>query len=126
MDEVRKAFSKRLRQAMLDAGHEPRPSDLETLFNSHYRGRSIAFQSASRWLNGSSIPKQDKLELLAQLLRVKPEQLLFGSHATKIPEPRAAWLAELKAPDREAVEGYLALSPQHRRLVRDLIAALAT
>ena len=126
MDEIRKAFSKRLAQAMRDAGHEPRPSELETLFNSHYRGRSITFPSASRWLNGGSIPKPDKLELLAHLLGVKPEHLLFASKETKVAEPRIAWLADLKQQDREAVEHYLALSAQHRRLVRELIAALAT
>lgn len=126
MDELRKAFSKRLAEAMREAGHEPRPSALETLFNSHYRGESVTFQSASRWLNGVSIPKPDKLELLGQLLGVKPGALLFDAAATKVAESRGAWLADLKPHDRDAVERYLALSARNRRLVRELIAALAT
>lgn len=125
MDEERKAFSKRLAEAMRGAGYEPRPSVLAREFNLKYRGEPVSFQSASRWLNARSIPEQDKLQVLARLLAIEPQALRFGGLPSKVAEPRAAWLADLKAQDREVVESYLALPAQKRRLVRELIAALA-
>jgi len=64
-------FSKRLAEAMRAMGLEARPKVLMTRFNSRYRGRSVSFQSASRWLRGEAVPKPDKLELLAELFRVE-------------------------------------------------------
>ncbi|NCT67403.1 MAG: transcriptional regulator [Rhodanobacteraceae bacterium] len=126
MKEEREAFSKRLAEAMRAAGYEPRPSVLSREFNLRYRGEPITFQSASRWLNGRSLPGQDKLQVLARLLGVEPHALRYGGSTSRIGEPRLPWDAALKPHDREAVEGYLALPAQHRKLVRELIAALAS
>lgn len=125
MKEERKSFSKRLAQAMSDAGYEPRPSVLFRLFNSHYRGESVSFQSVSRWLNGRSIPEHDKLLIIARLLGVEPYALLFGSPASRASEPRLPWRNDVRPQDRETFDAYLALSAPHRKLVRELIAALA-
>jgi transcriptional regulator with XRE-family HTH domain len=111
---------------MRGAGYDPRPSVLAREFNLNYRGEPVTFQSVSRWLNGHSIPEQDKLQALARLLAVEPHTLRYGGSPSKVAEPRPAWLTNLKPLDREVVESYLALSAQHRRLVRELIAALAT
>ncbi len=124
MKEEREAFSRRLSEAMRDAGYEPRPSVLFKLFNSRYRGESVSFQSVSRWLNGRSIPEQDKLKVLARELGIEPHALRFGLVAAEIAEPQAPWLAGLKPHDREAVDAYLALPAPRRKLVRELIAAL--
>lgn len=126
MKEEREAFSRRLADALRDAGYEPRPSVLFKLFNSRYRGESVSFQTASRWLNARSIPEQDKLQVLARVLGTEPQTLRFGTSPSKIAEPRSAWPTGLKPQDREAIEGYLALPVQQRKLVRELIAALAT
>ena len=48
------------------------------LFNARYPGRSVSFQSTSRWLGGRSIPEQDKLQVLAELFGVEPHHLRFG------------------------------------------------
>ena len=71
-------FAQRLRDAMEAAGLEPRPGVLLNVFNAHYWGRSVSFQAASRWLRGEAIPAQDKLLVLAEILRVEPEVLRFG------------------------------------------------
>ncbi|WP_300621700.1 hypothetical protein [Dokdonella sp.] len=96
------------------------------LFNSRYHGESVSFQTVSRWLGGRSIPEQDKLRILSGLLGIEPHILRFGQTGPKVGEPRPAWHNGLRPHDREAVEAYLALSSPHRRLVRDLIAALAS
>ncbi|HEY0181131.1 MAG TPA: helix-turn-helix domain-containing protein [Dokdonella sp.] len=124
MKEEREAFAARLADAMREAGYEPRPAALFKLFNSHYHGRSVSFQSVSRWLNGRSIPAQDKLRVLAKLLGVEPQRLRFGDAPRGVAEPRGAWAIGLKPLDRETIEAYLALPASQRRLVRELIAAL--
>ena len=124
MKEEREAFSKRLAQAMRDAGLEPRPSVLMREFNLRYRGQSVSFQSASRWLRERSIPTQDKLRLIAKLLGVEPHVLRFGTTAPAVAESPAAWHAGLKPQDHEMIETYLALPASRRKLVRDLVVAL--
>lgn len=124
MKEEREAFSRRLAQAMRDAGLEARPSILAREFNLRYRGEPVSFQSASRWLHGRSIPTQDKLRPLAKLLGLEPHVLRFGASASAVAESPAAWRTGLKPQDHEMVEAYLALPASRRRLVRDLVAAL--
>jgi hypothetical protein len=124
MKEEREAFSRRLAQAMRDADYEARPSVLEKLFNSRYRGKSVSFQTASRWLGGSSIPEQDKLRVLAKLLGLEPHVLRYGAPTPRVAEPGTSWPAELKPQDIEAIDAYLALPASRRKLVRELIAAL--
>ena len=72
-------FAERLQAAMRAAGLEPRPAVLLNLFNANYWGRSVTFQAVSRWLRGESIPAQDKLIVLAGVLKVEPEVLRFGA-----------------------------------------------
>lgn len=90
---------------MVAAGHEPRPAVLEKLFNSRYWGRSVTFQAVSRWLNGQSIPAQEKLLVLADLLAIDPQALRYGTEAVrKIREKRARWDAGMAPEDRELIE----------------------
>jgi transcriptional regulator with XRE-family HTH domain len=125
MDEERRDFSRRLAAAMSAAGYEPRPSVLFKQFNSRYRGKSVSFQTASRWLNAVAIPGQDKLQVLAKLFGAETEYLRFGVQSSKkVAEPKLSWPLGIKALDRETIDAYLALSAPHRRLVRELIAAL--
>jgi len=122
--DERRQFSERLAEAMKAAGYEAQPSVLEKLFNSRYRGRSVAFATASRWLNGKMIPGQDKLKVLAKLFGVAPHVLRYGNEATKIAVPRAAWQSGIHPLDREMIEAYLALPAARRKLVRELVTAL--
>lgn len=123
MSDESKAFSVRLKDAMQAAGYEPRPSQLVAHFNSRYRGASVTFQSASRWLTGKSIPEQDKLQVLAQLYGVEPHVLRFGGK--RLGEGRASWSDAMNAQDRAMVDAFLHLPMPQRKLVRELVAALA-
>jgi hypothetical protein len=125
MKEERESFSKRLVEAMRNAGYEPRPSVLAREFNLKYRGEPVTFQSASRWLNARSIPELDKLRVLGRLLGLEPHVLLLGASASKVAEQRGDWISGVKPAERELVEAYRSLSTPQRRLVRELIAALA-
>ena len=71
-------FSNRLRDAMVKAGYAASPSVLENEFNLRWYGRSISNQAAWGWLNNRSIPTQEKLQVLAEWLKVEPQVLRFG------------------------------------------------
>lgn len=120
-------FSKRLASAMRAAGYEARPSVLLTQFNTRYGGRSVSFQTASRWLNGRSIPEQDKLVVLAKFLKMTPHELRYGDKAVQaVREPRTVWPDDLSGPDRLAWNEFRSLSAEQRKVVREMIAVLAS
>lgn len=123
MSDEKQAFSRRLASAMQARGYEPKPGVLHKLFNSHYKGRSVAFSTASKWLRGLVLPEQDKLQVLAALFHVDPHVLRFGGKA-RVGEGTPAWEA-LGAPDRAMVDAFLTLPAPQRKLVRELIATLA-
>lgn len=123
MSDERFEFSRRLGQAMSAAGYEPRPAILFRLFNARYTGRSVSFQSASRWLSGRSIPEQDKLQVLAELFGVAPQTLRFGEPA-RVAEARGEWNA-VGARERAVIDTFLALPPRQPELVGELVKALA-
>ncbi|MDQ7985212.1 transcriptional regulator [Pseudomonas sp. G34] len=119
-------FAQRLRDAMLAAGYPDRPAVLEREFNSRYWGRSVTFQAVSRWLRGEAIPSQDKLQVLADWLRVEPQALRFGERAAMaVREQRGRWEDPQFYPEREAIEAFLALPAGQRKVVRDVIMTFA-
>jgi hypothetical protein len=127
MNDERQAFSRRLAEAMRKAGYEPRPNVLMKVFNSRYAGTSVREMSASRWLGGKAIPNQDKLQVLADLLGVEPQFLRYGKSGKgiRVTEAPAASPAGVGAPDRQAIEAFLALPIAQRQLLRELIRTLA-
>jgi hypothetical protein len=118
-------FAQRLRAALVAAGHEPKPAFVHKQFNSRWRGRPISFQAARAWLIGASMPEQDKLQVLAEWLNVPPQSLRYGEHPG-VREPIAGWAGGVSAQDRAMIEALLALPAAQRRLVSELIRALAS
>lgn len=122
-------FALRLRQAIEAAGLEPRPSVLLKLFNSSYWGRPISFQAVSRWLNGESVPEQDKLVLLAGLLEVEPDVLRYGESAHRsppsLPSPLECQELGVGYLERETFDAFLKLPAPQRQVVREVILTFA-
>jgi hypothetical protein len=117
-------FTKRLRQAMQDAGYEVRPVVLEREFNLRYWGRSVSFQAVRRWLQGEAVPTQDRLQVLAEWLCVDAHWLRFGESLTvSVSEKPAQWNSKLAPEEREAIEAFLALPPDKRKLFGQLMKA---
>jgi transcriptional regulator with XRE-family HTH domain len=115
-------FSQRLKQAMRDAGYPIRPVVLEREFNTRYWGRSITVQAVRRWLNGEAIPSQDKLQVLADWLKVEPHVLRFGEHLSiSIQERKKRWDAAISDPEREVLEAFISLPSDRKKTVRDVI-----
>ncbi|KKW67440.1 DNA-binding protein [Lampropedia cohaerens] len=119
-------FAQRLREAMIAAGLEPRPSVLLNLFNTHYWGRSVTFQAVTRWLRGEAIPAQDKLVVLAQILNIEPEVLRYGTAIRdSVQRSRMRWTEGVGYLEREAFDAFLQLPPPQRKVAREVILALA-
>lgn len=119
-------FANRLRDAMTHAGYPVRPSVLEREFNTRYWGASVTIQAVSRWLNGQAIPSQDKLQTLAEWLKVEPQVLRFGPQVAKsVREHRQRWEDKLTYQEREAVDAYLQLPAAQRKVIREVILTFA-
>jgi len=105
-------------------GYEARPSVLCAQFNSSYGGTPVRFQTVWRWLNGKSLPEQDKLVVLAQLFRIDPQTLRYGGK-DQGSVPRFMWPDRVPPRDRTMFENFLALPPKQREAIRALIESLA-
>lgn len=119
-------FAERLRTAMQAVGLEPRPAVLLNLFNTHYWGRSVTFQAVSRWLRGESIPEQDKLITLAEILKIEPEVLRFGEGVRQsVHRHRQRWEEGVGYLERETFDAFLQLPAPQRKLIREVILTFA-
>ena len=119
-------FSNRLRQAMVDAGYAASPSVLEQEFNLRWYGRSISNQAAWSWLNSKAVPTQDKIQVLAEWLKVAPEVLRFGQAVRdSVRVHRQRWEEGVGYLERETFDAFLQLPAPQRKLIREVILTFA-
>ena len=126
------AFAQRLRQALEQAGHAASPTVVAHEFNLRYWGRGISIHAARNWLLGVSLPRHDKLHVLADWLRVAPEALLLGAQSALPHTTDAAGTASYGRPaspaalglaDQHMLQTYLRLSRESQRTVQAVVAA---
>ncbi|SMF99180.1 FIG00452616: hypothetical protein [Burkholderia singularis] len=125
--EEKAAFTERLKFALLRSPEKVTgATELALHFNLRHRGEHpVSPQTAHKWLTGRTIPTQDKLQTLAEWLRVDLHWLHYGpppstARVTPQPLPRD----EKYPPTPETIElasKIEALSPHHRYLVQELI-----
>jgi len=126
MEKSSEKFAKRLRAAMQAAGYEPKPAVLEREFNQRYWGKPMTLHGVRRWLLGESLPRQDKVLVLAEWLRVPPQQLRYGVEVEKrIQQQRARWDEGLGYQERGMFEAFLTLPAPQRKIVREVIQTFA-
>lgn len=119
-------FSERLRDAMTRAGYQLRPVVLEREFNTRYWGRSVTLQAVRRWLRGEAIPSQDKLQVLADWLKIEPEVLRFGEAVRhSVQQHRQRWGEGVGYIERETFDAFLQLPASQRKLIREVILTFA-
>jgi hypothetical protein len=119
-------FSNRLRARMVEAGYQARPSVVEREFNLRWHGRSISTQAAWSWLNSKSIPAQDKIQVLAEWLKVEPEVLRFGEAVKhSVQKHRQRWEEGVGYLERETFDAFLKLPSPQRKIIREVILAFA-
>lgn len=125
MKKEQAAFGARLAAALAEAGIEASPAELEKML-ARYGGEPVTPQAISGWLSGKHMPKQANMRALAAMLGIEPHVLQFGAKGKpRIGEGRAAWPPAIGAQDRLALDAFLALPAAQRKLVREVILALA-
>jgi transcriptional regulator with XRE-family HTH domain len=120
------AFSERLHQALNSAGvTAASPTALAHKFNLLYPGDPVSPQAVRRWLEGTAIPAQDKLVILANWLKVSPEWLRFGEQAkTRRVSNRLVGEQTLVYDARALASLIEMLSADHRQMVSRIVTAL--
>lgn len=118
-------FAARLRQALVDAGYEPRPSVVEREFNLRCWSKPVTLHGVRRWLKGETLPTEDKMVILAEWLNVSPRYLRFGDQIELRIEEKRSFFEQMAYQEREALEAYLHLPVQKRQIVREVILTFA-
>jgi transcriptional regulator with XRE-family HTH domain len=119
-------FSSRLRAAMVKAGYPASPAVLEREFNLLWYGRSVSNQAAWSWLNSKSIPTQDKIQVLADWLKVEPQVFRFGEAVrTSIQQHKQRWDEGVGYQERETFDAFLKLPTPQRKIIREVILTFA-
>ena len=119
-------FSNRLRNAMSKAGYTASPTVLEHEFNLRWYGKSISTQAAWSWLNSKAIPTQDKVQVLAEWLKIEPQVLRFGEGVRQsVQAHRQRWEEGVGHLEREAFDAFLQLPAPQRKLIREVILTFA-
>jgi hypothetical protein len=125
MENVKTKFANRLREAMERAGCQPKPAVLEREYNLRCWGKPVTLHGVRRWLRGETIPREDKLLVLAEWLQISPHQLRYGTEIDeKIEDRRARWDAAISSQERDVIEAYLSLPAEQRKAVRAIILGL--
>lgn len=121
-----KLFSLRLQDSMTSAGYEVRPVVLEREFNQRYWGKPVSVQAVRRWLYGEAVPTQDRLQILAEWLSIDPHWLRFGENLSgSVQQQRKRWDAKMTPRERQAIEIFMSLPAEKRKIVGEIIEALA-
>ena len=123
MKSEQAAFGERFRAALKAQGQSESPKEIADLLP-RYGGTSVSAQAVSGWLTGKSLPRQANLLALAKMLRMDPQALQYGRAAgQQVRESGKGW--KIAAADQLAIDAFLSLPAPQRRLVRELVAALA-
>lgn len=119
------AFSVRLKQALHKVGYaDISAGQLAREFNLRYDGHPVSVHAARKWLNGQTIPTQQKMRVFAQWLGVAAEWLRYDG-VERVAELDYAQLpGNLAAADIQLLADLQLLDEHHRLLAREIIRLL--
>lgn len=78
MNQDLDSFAERLRSQLLLRGKIISPTFLAREFNLRWRGVPISTNAARKWLYGPTLPKMEKIQVLAKMLGTSAEWLRWG------------------------------------------------
>ena len=121
--DIYKEFAARLEQAMSAKSIRRSSTVLANLFNAEFDGKAVTIPTVSNWMHGLTIPTQDRLLVLAELLDTSAEHLRFGRNSEKTLTIQNAdgSETELTSSQQQLVRKYIMLSASQQRLVSDLV-----
>lgn len=120
-DSARQAFADRLQQSLRRTGRTTSPGNLATEFNAHFDGKGVHAHSCRKWLQGESIPTQEKLVTLAYMLGVSPDWLRYGQETQQLERSHSQ---EFSTPELSLVADYRRLDDRDRKVVRNLVGLM--
>lgn len=117
-------FCQRLQKALSDAEYsQDSPTQLAREFNLRFAGNPVTVHAARKWLQGESIPTQEKLRALAEWLEVPAEWLRFGSVEGK-GAGASDQSASLTPADIKLINLIKQLDEHHQAIVNEIVRAL--
>ena len=121
--DIYKEFAARLEQAMSAKSIRRSSTVLANLFNSEFDGKAVTIPTVSNWMHGFTMPTQDKLLVLAELLDTSAEHLRYGRNweKTLTLQNTDGSETELTSSQQQLVRKYIMLSASQQRLVNDLV-----
>ncbi|MEC5217273.1 transcriptional regulator with XRE-family HTH domain [Actimicrobium sp. GrIS 1.19] len=115
-------FSSRLKESLHRAGYpSDSPTRLAREFNVRFDGRPVTAHAARKWLQGESIPTQERLRALADWLGVSAEWLRFDGEEMHL-QPLLG--PTFPPDDLKLIESLNQLRPTDRTMAVDLIHLL--
>ena len=122
------AFAKRLKDSLRKVEVDARSSTrVAREFNLRYPGDPISTQAVRKWLEGDSLPSQDKLRALALWLDVPAQWLRFGEFERGADRPHTAArqdAASYKAEIAWVAKKFDLLNDPHKKMVVEMVHAL--
>ena len=125
--DIYKEFAARLEQAMSAKSIRRISTELANLFNAEFDGKAVTIPTVSNWMHGFTMPTQDKLLVLAELLDTSAEYLRYGRNWEKTLTLVNAdgSETELTSSQQQIVRKYISLNKVQQRLVSELVGELA-
>ncbi len=119
--QERLEFSGRLQQALRNQDYSPNsPTQLAREFNLRFSGHPVTVHAARKWLQGESIPTQEKLRALANWLDVPADWLRFGN----VDGPRGKASGNVSSMDAKMIANLQQLDEHHRTIAYEFLRML--
>jgi hypothetical protein len=121
---IQQEFSERLLAVIDRAGCKRSATKIAREFNSRSPDSAVTLNAVRKWLKGEAIPAQSRLVVLAQWFCVDAHWLRFGDSESGTMGMFDGARDE-RSSDRILVRDILALSSEHKAIVREIIRGLA-
>lgn len=99
------------------------PVGLAAAFNCHFNSTVAKPHTVRKWLIGETQPRSETLLLLANWLKVKPEELISMPRDSRNPANKIS--IEFDFSDQEVISKYLCMTPRQKAVVRLLIKTIS-
>jgi hypothetical protein len=132
MNQDLNSFAKRLQSQLLLRGKPVSPTLLAREFNLRWRGSPVSTNAARKWLYGPTLPKMEKIQVLAKMLGTSAEWLRWGPNTDLVVtgSTRSKQSVDLSFTEMQLAESVLhdwsLLTDANKKLISALLDFLLT
>ena len=126
------SFAKRLQSQLQLRGKPVSPTLLAREFNLRWRGSPVSTNAARKWLYGPTLPKMEKIQVLAKMLGTSAEWLRWGANTDWVitGSTRTKQSVDLNFTEMQLAESvlhdWLLLTDANKKLISALLDFLLT